>query len=156
MPETLKPTSGRDWRKMNEASIITVLPYSGMVVEMGRAPLDQLLLTGKIPDVLTPIASDLLWSSVGQSKRPQDEIEADKRFFELVNAVVTACLLNPRVVANPAQDDELAIGDIDFADKLIIYKLATQPLAVLHRFRQGQAPDVDAVHEGDDLQPATE
>lgn len=156
MTEQIKPTSGRDWRKMNEATITTVLPYSGMVVELGRAQLDQLLLAGKIPDVLTPIVSDLLWVSVGQGKRTQDEIEADKRFFELVNTVTTACLLNPRVVDNPTQDDELAIGDIDFADKLIIYKLATQPLAVLHRFRQGQTPTVDSVPEGDDLQPATE
>lgn len=156
MTETLKPTSGRDWRKLNESIITTILPYSGMVVELGRAQLDQLLLAGKIPDVLTPIVSDLLWVSVGQGKRTQDEIEADKRFFELVNTVTTACLLNPRVVDNPTQDDELAIGDIDFADKLIIYKLATQPLAVLHRFRQGQTPTVDSVPEGDDLQPATE
>lgn len=155
MTEPVKPTSGRDWRKLNEETIITVLPYSGMVVEMGRAQLDQLLLTGKIPDVLTPIVADVLWASIGQG-RAQDEIQAEKRFFELVNAVVAACLLNPRVVSNPTQDDELAISDIDFADKLIIYKLATQPLAVLHRFRQGQTPDVDALQQGDDLQPATE
>lgn len=155
MTEQLKPTSGRDWRKMNEATITTMLPYSGMVVEMGRAQLDQLLLTGKIPDTLTPIVADLLWSSVGQG-RPAEQIQAERVFFELVNAVVSACLLNPRVVANPTQEDELTIGDLDFADKLIIYRLATQPLAVLHRFRQEQAPDVDAVPEGDDLQPAAE
>lgn len=155
MTEQLTPTSGRDWRKMNEATITTMLPYSGMVVEMGRAQLDQLLLTGKIPDTLTPIVADLLWSSVGQGQ-PREQIQAEKAFFELVNAVVAACLLSPRVVANPTQDDELTIGDLDFADKLIIYRLATQPLAVLHRFRQEQASGVDTVQQGDDLQPATE
>jgi len=151
----VKPTSGRDWRKMNEQTIITALPYTGMVVEMGRASLDQLLLTGKIPDALTPVVADVLWSSVGQG-RSTDDIQADKRFFELINAVVTACLRNPRVVVNPTQDDELAIEDLDFADKLVIYKLATQPLAVLHRFRQGQTADVDAIQQGEELQPATE
>lgn len=155
MTETLKPASGRDWRKLRETHSITVLPSSGMVVEIGRAHLDQLLLAGKIPDTLTPIVAEVLWVSAGNG-RAHNELEAEKAFLELLNAVTTAALVNPRVVPNPTEEDELSIDDIEFSDKLTIYRIATQPLAVLHRFRQKQEADVDAVPEGDDLQPATE
>lgn len=151
----LTPTRGSDWRKQAATTTITTLAYSGMVVEIGHVQLDQLLLSGKIPDVLTPVVASVLWASVGQGKS-EDEIRAEKGFYELVNSVVTAALVNPRVVANPTQDDEIAIADMDFGDKIVVYTIATQPLAVLHRFRQIEEPDVEPLPEGENVQPAAE
>jgi len=151
----LVPTAGSDWRAVSRATVVTMLEASGTVVEVGHAQFDRLLLSGKIPDLLTPLVAGMLWAQVGQGI-PEEEARAHKGFYELVNIVVTASLVNPRIVPNPTQDDEIAIEDLDFADKIIIYTIATQPLAVLHRFRVEQEPDVDAVPEGEAVQPATE
>ena len=152
MTEQLTPTPGTAWRA-RRANVITTLAYSGLTVEIGPVQLDQLLLTGRIPDVLTPIVGAVLWASVGQGKG-EDEIRAEKGFYALVNSVVTAALVSPRVVKEPTQDDEIAIDDIEFGDKIMVYTIATQPLAVLHDFRDEQSADVDTVQQSEDLQPA--
>lgn len=145
----------RDWRKLTETTVTTILPYSGLTVEIGNVQMDQLLLTGRIPDLLTGIVASVLWSTVGQGK-PDDEIRAEKDFYALVNAVVSASLLSPRIVATPSQDDEIAIEHLSFADKVLIYTIATQPPAVLHRFRQEQVATVDALPESEAVLEATE
>jgi len=152
MPNTPTP---RDWRAEHATTTETTLGYSGLAVEIGPVQLDQLLIAGKIPDGLTPVVSSVLWSTVGQGKS-EDEIRAEKGFYELVNLVVAAALANPRVVENPTADDEIAIEHLPFGDKIIIYTIATQPLGVLHRFRQEQKPDVDALPESEAIQPAAE
>ena len=154
-PKPIMPASAGDWRKLNKTTTVTTLAYSGLTVEIGTIQMDQLLLAGKIPDLLTPIVAEALWSPVGQG-RDVAELSDQKGFFELVNIVVGAALIAPRVVAKPAADDEIAIDDLSFLDKITIYRTATQPLGVLHRFRVEQEPTVDAVPEGEDVQPATE
>lgn len=155
MSDTLTPTSGRDWRKVRKEPVLTTLPYSGYVVELAHIQLDQLILAGKIPDHLSPVAADMIWVNLGQGKAIS-EVQAEKKFYELVDFVVGLVLTNPRIVENPTEDDEIAIGDIDFADKIFIYNIATQPLEVLHRFRAGQGPNVEPVQQGEDIQPPTE
>lgn len=155
MTEALTPTSGSAWRAMATETAIIKLPYSQAVVEVGSVQLDHLLVAGKIPDLLTPLVVESLWSPVGQGKS-DDELGRQKGYYELVDIVVTAALRSPRVVENPTADDEIAIAHIPFLDKVIIYQAAIQPLGVLHRFRAQQESDVDALPEGEDLQPATE
>lgn len=152
MTEKITP---RDLRAQRDTTAVIRLPFSGLDVEIGLVKLDQLLLSGKIPDLLTPIVASVLWSSVGQGKK-EDEIRADKDFYALVNSVVTAALVSPRIVANPTADDEISIDDLNFGDKIIAYTACTQPLGVLHRFREGEGPDVDAVQQGEAVQPAAE
>lgn len=151
----LTPTPGSAWRSQANTTVTTTLPYSGAVVEVGHVQLDALLLAGKIPDLLTPLVADVLWATVGQGRK-EEEIRASRDFYALVNSVVSAALVNPRVVEHPTQDDEIAITDLDFGDKIMVYTIATQPLGVLHRFRQEQTADVDAVQQGEAVQPATE
>lgn len=147
-PKPPTPTPGSAWRAGRAATTSIELPYSELAVEIGHVQLDQLLLAGKIPDVLTPVVASVLWATVGQGKS-EAELRAEKGFYELVNIVVAAALVSPRVVAEPAQDNEITIDDLDFGDKIMIYSVAIQPLAVLHRFRQEQAADVDALPEGE-------
>ena len=149
-------TTGSAWRAQSTATAITTLPLSGLNVEVGRVHLDALLLAGQIPDVLTPVVADMLWSTIGQGQGKEAEIQGTKDFFELVNIVVKAALVNPRIVDTPTADDEIAITDIDFGDRLIIFQLARQPVSVLFRFRQGQAPTVDPVPESEAVREATE
>lgn len=154
-PTPVPPALPADWRRQRTTPISTTLPYSGLVVDIGPVQLDALLLAGKIPDVLTGIVASVLWSTVGQGKK-EEEIRAEKDFYALVNAVVSACLVTPRVVENPSQDDEIAIDELSFADKLLVYTIATQPASVLYRFRQEQVAAVDALPEGEAVLETTE
>lgn len=156
MTEQLRPTPGADWRRQSTATAVTTLPLSGLNVEVGRVHLDALLLSGKIPDVLTPVVADMLWSTIGQGQGKEEEIQGTKDFFALVNIVVKASLVSPRVVDTPTADDEISVDDIEFGDRLIIFQLARQPATVLFRFRQEQVADVDALPESEAVQPATE
>lgn len=145
----------RDWRAQAAATAALTLAYSGLTVEVGAVQLDQLLLSGAVPDLLSPMVAEALWEPVGQGKNT-DELASQKGFYELVNCVVRAALVSPRVVDNPTADDEIGIEHLPFLDKVVIYRTAVQPLGVLHRFRQVETATVDALPEGEELQPATE
>lgn len=152
MTEQITPSSLRAQR---QTTTTIELPYSGLVAEVGHVQLDRLLIDGQIPDLLSGIVSDVLWSSVGQGRK-EEEIRTDKRFYELVNSVVSAALVYPRIAEAPSVDDELAIDDLPFGDRILLYSVCTQPLAVLHRFRQIKAPTVDALPEGETVLDAAE
>lgn len=155
-PPDPAPTSGSDWRAQSTATAIIKLPLSGIEAEVGHVHLNDLVIAGKIPDYLTPLVVDMLWSTIGQGENLADKAENTKEFFEVVDIVVRASLVNPRVVDNPTQPNEIALTDLDFGDRILVQQLARQPLGVLHRFRVEQESTVDAVPEGEDVQPATE
>lgn len=148
----LAATSGRDWRKPRVEGMTITLP-SGNVVVCRPVQMDQLLAAGKIPDFLSPLVADLIWQTVALAKA---DAESDKNFIELLNIMAVASFVNPRIVDDPQADDEIALDDLEFSDKLAIYMIAKQPLAVLHRFRVTENPAMEPVQQGEDLQPPTE
>lgn len=147
-------TPGLAWRKPRTEGYVVTLP-SGNVVRLRPAALDVLIASGKIPDLLTPAAADALWSSENLDSAAVKDIlakaERAKDFIALVSLVVRASVIEPKIVDDPKADDEIALSDIEFSDKVIIYQLAIQPSVVLSSFRSGQAPDVAIVpdSEGD-------
>jgi hypothetical protein len=154
-PTPTPPLTPRDWRAQTATTAALTLAYSGLAVEVGAVQLDQLLLAGKIPDLLTPLVAEALWEPVGQGKNT-DELASQKGFYELVNCVVRAALVSPRVVDNPTADDEIGIEHLPFLDKVLIYRTATQPLGVLHRFRPVKDATVDALPKGEDVRTDAE
>lgn len=150
----LTPTPGAAWRKPREVGETVRLP-SGNVATLRPVALDQLMLSGKIPDLLTPIAAKSLWTET-DTGAIADQVETAKGFAELVNLIVPLAMLAPRVVAEPAGDDEIAPDDIEFSDKIAIFQLATGGATVLANFRKGQETDVEPVPDGQDVQSEAE
>ncbi len=150
----LTPTPGSVWRKPREAGETVRLP-SGNIATLRPVALDQLMLSGKIPDLLTPIAAKSLWTETDTADIA-DQVETAKGFAELVNLVVPAAMLSPRIVAEPAADDEISLADIDFSDKLAIFQLATGGSQVLKSFREQQEKRVEPVSDGKDVRAETE
>lgn len=141
-------TSGRAWRKPREEGFIINLP-SGNVAKLRPVALDRLVLTGRIPDLLSPVAAEALWVQTNEAEM-KGQGELLKRYTELVNLIVPFALMEPRIVESPTGDDEITLDDLDFTDKVAIFQVATQPATVLKRFREQQAGSLVAVHDSQD------
>lgn len=150
----LKPTSGQQWRKAREVGETIRLP-SGNIATLRPVPLDQLMLSGKIPDLLTPIAARSLWAETDTSNIA-DQVETAKGFAELINLIVPLAVLRPRIVDNPQSDDEISLEDIDFSDKIAIFQLATGGSQTLSLFREQQEKRLEPVPDSEDVRPETE
>jgi len=149
-----KPTSGATWRKPREEGEVVTLP-SGNVARLRPVALDQLIISGKLPDLLTPIAAKSLWTET-DTDRIADQVETAKGFAELVNLVVPLAMMTPRIVADPQADDEIAMDDIEFSDKIAIFQLATGGSTVLRAFRERQEAGMATLPDREDVQPTPE
>lgn len=150
----MRVTPAAQWRKARLEGHVVRLP-SDNVVRMRQVPMDLLILGGKIPDILTPVAAKALWVDT-DAESLGNEADLAKGFMELMNLIVPLALVEPRMVAEPKADDEIAPEDMDFNDRLAVFQLATQPVEVLRSFREQQARDVEPVRDGDGDGPATE
>lgn len=146
-------TSGKQWRKAREEGFIIKLP-SGNTVKIRPVPMDQLLKRGKIPDMLSPLAAKTLWSEIASNEIGESE-ELSGKYIELMDLIVPIATLEPKIVDNPVEDDEISLDDIDFMDKLAIFNLVIQPSEVLRRFRDNQIELMGSTLDGEDLRPET-
>lgn len=146
MSNTL-PTSAAAWRKPREEGFLITLP-SGNVARLRPVALDVLITSGKLPDMLTPIAAKTLW--VEEDVTAVGEIpELAKGFAELVNFVLPAAFLEPVVIADGEPGaGEIHIEDIDFSDKVAVFNLVTSGAASLGKFREQQTRSLDTVPDG--------
>ena len=145
MTEQMTPTTGLAWRKPRQEGYTIVLA-SGNSATLRPVALDLLITSGKLPDLLTPIAAKTLWVETAPSTLA-DQAELAKGFADLINLIVPLAMLSPRVVEQPQADDEISLDDIDFQDKLIIFQLATGGATALRSFRQRQAADLEPVSD---------
>lgn len=154
MSDQLTPTPGSAWRKPREQGEIVTLP-SGNVARLRPVAVDALLAAGRIPDLLSGIAAKTLWSETDTASIAE-QAEQAKGFADLINLIVPLAMMEPRVVAEPAGDGEIALEDVDFSDKIAIFQLATGGSTVLRTFREQQARNVAAVHGSTELQSETQ
>jgi hypothetical protein len=137
-------TSGKAWRKAREEGIEITL-ISGNVVAIRPLDIDFFLREGRVPDFLASTVNRLI---EGVETKPPDEEQAEKNLTEwmpFLNRMVTAAFVNPRIVENPTQDDEISIDDVRYLDKLMLYRLFLRPVAVLRSFRAKSAEPVATV-----------
>lgn len=147
------PTPGSTWRRPRTVGETVTLP-SGNVATLRPVALDMLIASGKLPDLLTPIAAKSLWTETDTSTIA-DQVETAKGFAELINLIVPLAVLRPHIVDDPQSDDEISLADIDFSDKIAIFQLATGGSQTLSLFRKGQEANVEPVLDGENVRPAT-
>lgn len=143
------PTPAAEWRKPREEGYLITL-LSGNVARLRPVALDVLILSGEIPDLLSPLAAKLLFEEV-EIDQIRDASELAAGTARLFNHVCQAAFLEPRIVDEVTDPDtEITLEDISFADKSLVFQLAIQPAEVLRNFRDQQAANVDAVSDGDE------
>ena len=150
----LKVTSAAEWRRFREEGEIVPLS-SGRVVRLRPVALDKLILSGELPDILTPIAAHTLWGNQADNDKVlTEQVDMAKSYFELVNRIVAMVLMEPVVVTADPQDDQVLIDDISLQERVEIFTLAQQPAEGLRAFREQQEKRLELVSDGqDDLQP---
>jgi hypothetical protein len=142
-----KPTPAAAWRKAREEGFNITLP-SGNVATLRPVALDVLVANGELPDLLIGVAAQTLWKAT----EPEDIANAGdlaQGFAQLVNAVIPAAFLYPRVVEEPKEDNEIGLADISFEDKVAVFNLATAGVSALKKFRERQEANVDDIPDGD-------
>jgi hypothetical protein len=147
------PTKGSDWRKPREEGFVLALP-SGNAARIRPVALDVLLRNGEIPDLLTPFVAQMVYSGVDTDEldkllSPEKLTEQSGEMLELIDAVVTAAFVEPRIVADPQADDEISIADVELADRGTVFSLAVLPANDLRRFLERQTSDMELVQDGD-------
>jgi hypothetical protein len=168
--DDLKPTSAAEWRRPRESGITIELP-SGNAATIRPVALDVLMQQGQIPDTLTPLVTDLLWTTVKQSDIVEGPEEKKIAYQQLINIIVPAVLISPSVyIPPPAGDDddeivdrktvlgdnEIMLEDIDFDDKLLIFKVSMLPTDQIRSFRLRQMEPLANVPDGEGDVPAAE
>jgi hypothetical protein len=147
------PTKGVDWRKPREEGFVLALP-SGNSARIRPVALDVLLRNGEIPDLLTPFVAQMVYSGVDTDEldkllSPEVLTEQSTEMLGLIDAVVTAAFVEPRIVAEPQADDEISIADVELADRGTVFSLAVLPANDLRRFLERQAASVESIQDGD-------
>lgn len=114
------PRSVGEWRRARRATEEWVTP-SGLRVALRRVSLLNLVEQGAIP---TPLLGMVDQVTSGKTTIDVREL-AD--FLPLVNAVVRAVVVTPRIEdgeIDPDDDTRISIGELTFADKLALFEWA--------------------------------
>ena len=143
------PTPAKAWRQPREEGYLITLP-SGNIARLRPVALDMLILSGELPDLLSPIAAKMLWEETDVAEIA-NAAELATGTAKLMNYVCRAAMMDPVVAAvgEEPKDGEIALEDIDFQDKSIIFQLAISPAVAMRNFRDRQAAGVDAVQDGE-------
>jgi hypothetical protein len=152
-PKLLRPTAGSAWRQPRTEGYVKQLP-SGNVARLRPVSPDQLLTTGEVPDILTPLVVRMLFegadgSELSQLSDPSAVVQNAGATVQLFNTICRLAFVEPRIVADPQGDDEISINDVPLLDRGFVFQLVTQPAEVLRDFMFPESGTVAAVPDGE-------
>ena len=156
--KTRKVTSAKAWRTPRDQGEVIELP-SGKCARIRSVALDSLIAQGELPDLLTPLASQTLWREM-TFEDIADDGQLAKGYIELINAVLPAAFIKPKIVAledlNEDSDDEITLADLAWTDKTHVFQLVLLPTEALESFRKEQERDVEPVPDSKSQQDEAE
>ena len=142
------PTSGKAWRQEKEEGELWTLP-SGNVARLRPVSLMHLIRSGQIPDILTPLAASMVWEEMEPDKLT-GTVEMAKNAADLAELICEASFVDPVIVEEPEEDNEVSHEHIDDMDKAWVMNTMIQAAEVLRKFRQQQEELMAAVSDGDE------
>jgi len=136
----LKVTKGSDWRRDREEGVPVELP-SGKIAALRGINVGFLIKSGKMPQFIRTQMSDML---SGRDTEPAHPTDSDTvEILDFYDDLCRMVFVNPRVVDNPQEDDEISIDDIPYMDKIFIQNLMYTPVSELNSFREKQTSNVE-------------
>lgn len=109
------------------------------------------------PDVLSVIAPDgkvpdgLMGLIMGEEEQAEMEMTPEmlEAMLPMLNNVVRAAFMEPKVVEEPREDkEEIAVEDVDLNDKVFVLNWAMQGVAPAKQFPTQQVGGMDPVQNG--------
>lgn len=141
-------TSITAWR---EGRIQEVRLPSGNVARLRRAHILDLAMAGAIPAPLAGLVSEMV--SEQKTTIGLDELG---KYGQLVDVVVKAAFVEPRV-GDESTENQLAISEIDAADKLAVFAWShPEGEQKMRGFRAKPARVVGAAQHGQHVRPAAQ
>ncbi len=139
-------TSGKAWRQAREQGVELTFP-SGNTAAIRPIEVDFFVRVGHIPDGLAGTVSKLInGETVKIGDIPaSEELEKSKEWLTFLNHLATFAFVNPKVVENPQADDEIAVDDLSYTDKVFLYQFFCRPAQILRSFRHAQTQSVASV-----------
>lgn len=121
---------------------------SGLEVQMRPVKPDTLLMSGKVPDILTPLVMGMMFAKEKEDEtvfpdevkdpimhylsKEREKAQEAVEFIKSVDVVCEAALVDPSLVPY-----------LSLADRLWIFRLAFMPVEVLATFRHQQTANVE-------------
>lgn len=132
---------------------------SGEVVRARHVELQSFILQGTVPNPLMEIVSEALEKGQGADietlagvEEGKLDIDTVKQMYEIVDALVCASVLEPKVLPVPEgdqRDDELLyVDELDPMDKMYIFQWCTGAVKDLESFRSQAGAGMDALAQG--------
>lgn len=134
MADTLTVTSGKQWRRLREEGASVQLP-SGNVAQLRPVSLEELVVSGKIPNPLLARVRSLIGLGLREDENEIDMAERTKEMIDIMKIVCQSAFLNPRIVDDPENDNEISFFDLSAMDRDFVMDWVQGPQRTLEPFR---------------------
>lgn len=125
-----------------------ILP-SGLKVKVRDVTMTDLMLTGKLPDVMLEMAQDA--SSNGAASVDLKQLTKNAAELALLmDALIKLAVVDPPIT-DQGDDDHLGLAELNGDDKMFIFNWVNREVEQLRPFREGEAEPVAVVQPGDGL-----
>lgn len=144
------PTLASAWKREYEEGIAVTLPTGREVRMRPTISLGYLIRTGKIPDTLTQVAMDgiKVADDLSEPENIQKLADALGRYDEVLDIVCEETWLQPRVVAQPKGEDEVAVAWLPNQEKDFTWALINQPLSEWRTFHTRYGAGLESLPNG--------
>ncbi len=131
---TVTPAS--EWRKLREGELLS-LP-TGRVVRVRRPQIEELLLSGKVPNPLLSKVLGLTGNDVVDDSTlpPEQQIERFKAYLLQMKALFELALVEPRLSDDPDDDEAILFTDLTPEEKDAIVDWLYGPMKAVQGFRK--------------------
>lgn len=146
-----KPTTAQQWKKASQGVPLEV--PSGNTALVRNPGMQIFMQRGLIPNSLMPIVRQAM-SGKPLDLKAEDMTEQHlEDMLALFDAVTVYCVVEPKVLAVPADGEERAedvlyVDEVDFDDKQFIFQWAVGGTKDLEKFREEQAATMESVRGG--------
>jgi hypothetical protein len=152
----LQVTSGKVWRSPRREGIVVRL-RSGNVARLKPIGLMELYKLGRIPNALMDIVVELITAKAVSPERAMQKVgESMSAIVELYDLICESAFVEPKVVKDPVNDDEISADDIPLEDKEDVLAFVNAPQAALQLFRQIQEEQLESVRDRENVRAETE
>lgn len=125
------------------------LPYSEHVVRLRPVDISVLLKGGEIPDILSSIAYASLFQE-NEMEKIAENPELLRNWDRILRIIIPAAFVEPKVALDGQEpaEDEIAIEDIHYYDRMTVFNYVTAGARALYTFRGKQGTNGQTVPHG--------
>jgi hypothetical protein len=140
----LKVTPAAKWKR-GPAGELVAMP-SGNVARLQRVSLEQIAMTGALPDSLSALINEVIQATIQKrditsaqweqewAKRAEEKVDF-AQMVRMIDQVAPLVFLEPKIVAQPDYEaGEIALDDVEYPDRQFAFTWAMGEVGLLVNF----------------------